>query len=375
MMTRLTANNVLQPILILIHDYLNARVSRFNKKLKTVQITPFEWKKTIDGHEHWVFGYRLGGGPRKFSMFVHLDTVPEGGVDWSAFEPRIEVKSFNGVDGSTEQPFLIGRGAIDDKGPGIVALIVLEAAAKHFDSCDALSNWTLEVFFDTSEEIEGHIPYYIEDVGAPELGIVYDAFWTIRAEKGMKRPVFSIPVGQPVTDGLWISNFSTPPGAVNQIPGETTARIESSDSDALVNFGNTVKALYEDHIFDDPEYRRAPLDVEIVENAVILTTHVLGAQHGSAPAENRAEGANPAVSLANFLADLIDLGTLVGSNGYGQMVKFMQWGWGTRVLGEEHPDILQRSDDVRPSQNRVNRHVRRGAMPALALHRDGEHTG
>ncbi len=337
---RITAN------LKLIQKYLNKRVRKFNKKLKITHIIPFEWKKTIDGQEHWVFGFRVGEGPRKFSMLTHLDTVPEGGVDWSAFEPRIEMKSFDGVDGSTEQPFLIGRGAIDDKGPGIVALTVLETSAKHFDFCDGLSDWTLELLFDTSEETGAQTPYYMEDVGAPELGIVFDAFWSIRAEKGMERPTFSIPVGKPVTSGLWISDFSTPSGSVNQIPSVTTARIKSSDSAALANFAAMVISLYKNHVFDDPDYNQAPLDVEIMDDAVILTTHVLGAQHGSAPEENRADGANPAVSLGNFLADLIDDGTLEGSNGYGQMVKFMQWGWGTYVFGEKHPDILQRSDDI-----------------------------
>lgn len=332
--------------LVLIQGYLNARVRRFNRRLKKTRITPFEWKRTVDGEEHWVFGFRLGNGPRKFSVLTHLDTVPEGGVDWSAFEPRVEVKDFGSVDGSTEQPFLVGRGSIDDKGPTIVALTVLEAAAKRFDLCGGLRDWTLELSFDTSEETSAQTPFYLADVGPPELGIVFDALWSIRAEKGIERPTFSIPVGEPVPAGLWISDFSTPTGAVNQIPSVATARIESSDETELALFGATVSSRYQDHEFDDPDYNRAPLEVETTGDAVILTTHVLGAQHGSVPEDNRADGANPAVSLANFLGDLIDEGSVVGSNGYGWMVKFMQWGWGTFVFGETHPEVLQRSDDV-----------------------------
>ncbi len=336
-----------------IQGYLNARVDNFNKQLKTVQIVPFEWKKTIDGRERLVFGFRLGEGPQKFSMMTHMDTVPQGAVDWSAFEPRIELKPFAGADGSSEQEFLIGRGAIDDKGPGIIALNVLETAAKQFDNFAGkklLEKWTMEVSFDTSEETGPTIPYYIDDVGQPDLGIAYDIFWTIRAEKGIERPTFSFPINNPAGgstgDSLWISEFSTPNGAVNQIAGIATARIESSDSLALTNFADTVVSLYNNHVFDDPDYQRAPLDVEVIDGAVVLTTHVMGTQHGAAPEENRADGANPAVSLANFLADLVNDGSLYGNNGYASMVKFMQWGWGTHVFGEKHPAILQRSDDI-----------------------------
>jgi succinyl-diaminopimelate desuccinylase len=63
---------------------------------------------------------------------------------------------------------------------------------------------------------------------------------------------------------------------------------------------------------------------------VVLTTKVIGAQHGSVPNENRAQGASPVVSLANFLAHLVDDGTLA-PNGVGRMLQFMAWGWGTTV--------------------------------------------
>ncbi|MFN2168034.1 MAG: dipeptidase, partial [Anaerolineae bacterium] len=54
---------------------------------------------------------------------------------------------------------------------------------------------------------------------------------------------------------------------------------------------------------------------------------------------------NPLVSLANFLAGLVDDGTLA-DNGYGHMAQFIAWGWGTHVFGEAHPELLQRFDQV-----------------------------
>jgi succinyl-diaminopimelate desuccinylase len=63
------------------------------------------------------------------------------------------------------------------------------------------------------------------------------------------------------------------------------------------------------------------------------------------PDETRANGASPVVSLANFLAHLVDDATLE-PNGVGRMLQFMAWGWGTTVFGEKHPDLLERHDQV-----------------------------
>jgi len=329
-----------------IQDYLNQRASAFNAEQETLNLEPFEWSETIDGVTRWVFGFRVGDGPRKFSILTHMDTVPPGDDAWKPFEPRIETKDYRGG----EQPFLVGRGAVDDKGPGILAMTVLEAAAKTFDGTDALNDWTLEVSFDTAEETDMNMPFYIEAVGSPEFGIVFDSVWCVRAEKGIERPVFSMPLDETATGSLWIATLETPPGATNQIPNSATARIEGVDINTLDAFAGEVAALYESYPFDDVDYHSAPLKVDRDKDAVILTTSVLGAQHGSVPYENRADGANPLVSLANFLAGLVDDGTLA-TNSYGRMAQFMAWGWGTEVFGEKHPELLERFDQVFPEGN------------------------
>lgn len=59
-----------------VRSYLNARIETFNDGQRALKIVPFQWQAEIDGVTRWVFGFRLGDGPRKFSMFTHLDTVP-----------------------------------------------------------------------------------------------------------------------------------------------------------------------------------------------------------------------------------------------------------------------------------------------------------
>ena len=322
-------------------DYLVGVADAFNRGQRTLKLEPFEWRRAGPTQTQWVFGFRLGNGPKRIAILAHLDTVPPGNADWRPFEPRIETRDHRG----TLQPFLVGRGAVDDKGPAVLGLIVMRALANLYDGTNALDGLTIELIFDTSEETDFSTAYYFEEVGPPDFGIVFDAAWTVRAEKGIERPVFTLPRGAAPTSGLFVEAFDSAAGATNQIPDTVTARINGDDDAALDQLAANVAALYQQHGFDDPQYRRAPLEVSRDAKAVVLTTRVVGAQHGSVPEQNRAQGANPVVSLANFLAHLVDDGTLVPNN-VGRMLQFMAWGWGTTVFGEKHPDLLERHDDV-----------------------------
>lgn len=327
--------------LALTRDYLNALADEFNRGQRTLKLEPFEWRRAGPSQTQWVFGFRLGSGPKKVAILTHLDTVPPGNADWRPFEPRVEVRDYRGA----AQPFLVGRGAVDDKGPSILGLIVMRALAKHYDGTNALDGLTVDLIFDTSEETDFSTAYYFQEFGVPDFGIVFDAVWTVRAEKGIERPTFTVPLGETPANGIFIEAFDSADGAVNQIPDTVTARINGDDEAALDRLAAGVADLYQQYGFDDPEYRRAPLEVSRDGTAVVLTTTVIGAQHGSVPAENRAQGASPVVSLANFLAQLVDDGTLA-PNGVARMMQFMAWGWGTTVLGEKHPDLLERHDQV-----------------------------
>jgi succinyl-diaminopimelate desuccinylase len=327
--------------LALARDYLNSLAEDFNRGQQTLKLQPFEWRRAGPTQTQWVFGLRLGSGPKKVAILTHLDTVPPGNADWQPFEPRIETRDYRGGT----QPFLVGRGAVDDKGPAVLGLIVMRALAQRYDGTNGLDGVTVELIFDTSEETDFSTAYYFQEVGVPDFGIVFDALWTVRAEKGVERPTFTVPLGAAPSTGIFIESFNSADGAVNQIPDTVTARIGGNDDAALDSLAAGVAALYQQYGFDDPQYRRAPLAVTRDGKAVVLTTQVIGAQHGSVPDENRAEGASPVVSLSNFLAHLVDNGTLA-PNGVARMLQFMAWGWGTTVFGEKHADLLARSDQV-----------------------------
>jgi succinyl-diaminopimelate desuccinylase len=212
----------------------------------------------------------------------------------------------------------------------------------------------VELLFDTSEETSMSMPHYLEEnpEEEPDLAVIFDAFWCVRAEKGIERPVFTITRDAPPTQGVWIDSFTTPPGPANQIADRAEAILRSDSQAQLEQLASQISATYADHPFDDPSYRRAKLTVDTsgMPAQLKLITEVAGAQHGSAPQENRADGANPLVSLANFLGAMVETDVLV-DNDVGRMCRFIKWMWGTKVLGENHPDLLERHDDVFTSGN------------------------
>ena len=325
--------------------YLNKRADAFNATQKTLKLRPFQWRADTpdnNGKRFWIFGFRLGTGENVRSILTHGDTVAPGNLSWKPFNARVEKRMFNGK----MRDFIVGRGTSDDKGATIVAFNVLKALAKRLDGANALEDWTLELIIDTSEETGMSTPHYLKEPGVrpPAFGIVFDATWTIRGEKGSERPTFSVENKQS-KQGLWVERIEPTPGPINQLPDHVVVRIEGDSREALDVFAETVTETYAAFSFDDVDYRRADLFVERDGAAVLLSANVSGAQHGSAPHANRAEGANPLVSLTNFVAHLKDEGVL-SENGIARMCEFIAWAWGTRVFGEHHPDLLERNDDV-----------------------------
>ncbi|HEW98729.1 MAG: dipeptidase [Candidatus Parabeggiatoa sp. nov. 3] len=326
---------------------LQTWTEKFNSTQKTLKLYDFNWTKTVNDIPYWLFGFRLGEGAQKVALITHLDTVPASQSDWwRPFDPRVEERQYLGED----MDFLVGRGALDDKGPAVSTFIVLRAIAKQFDRHpELLNDYTLELIFDTSEETDMATPHYLDDTEtqAPNFGVVFDAMWCVRAEKGLEQPVFSLPYTTLANGDLWIESLNTSTAPVNQIPDTATAIIKASSKDLATQFAEGIKSFYRSYRFDDPYYRAADLTVSEVddENRVLLTTKVAGAQHGSAPDFNRRNGANPLVSLANFLTHLVHENKLA-SNQISRMTQFMTWGWGTKAFGEKHPELLKAQDNV-----------------------------
>ncbi len=351
-----------------INVFFKGKADAHNKKYPNAQMMPFEWKgkyKDDEGNEKeaWVFGFRAGAlevpkgtkKPRKVSLICHLDTVPPGNLDWHPFDAREETRVYNGVS----TPFLIGRGAIDDKGPAVVAFEAFTRALKQVDvdeegaSNKLKDKLILEVLFDTSEETDMSTPHYLDANSdeEPDLGIVFDAYWSVRAEKGIERPIFTISndVTSAPPENTWhIADLKSSVGSANMIPVTAEAIITKKrlNEGELDKFVANIYDWYRACPFDDVDYH--PADIHVTKekgSRVLITAKVAGAQHGSAPQQNRANGANPIVSLTNFLAFLVDR-DILANNHFGEMCKFIRWAFGTWPFGENHPELLYRFDPV-----------------------------
>ncbi len=333
--------DVIENLEIIRRDYFQPWVDAFNDG-SVHKLESFDWQS--EDEKYRVFGWKAGIGDRKISIISHLDTVGPGNNDWQPFNPRVEVRLYN----NAPVEFLVGRGSIDDKGPAVTAFEVLTQTLTSLQA-QSLDNVTLELLLDTSEETDMSTPQYYEahPEEKPELGVVFDAFWCIRAEKGIDRPKFTVAadaVSTPLADSLHITQLVSAEGPVNMIPTSAEATI-IGNSNALNIFADNVEAWYQAYRFDDINYRPAELEVTHNADSVVLKTLVASAQHGSAPTENRVNGANPVVALTNFLAGLVDNGTLA-NNPAGELSRFVRWAFGTYTMGETHPDLLERFDTI-----------------------------
>ncbi len=335
-------------------DYFARQVAEFNKGQEKDKIAWSQWQaKNLDYQPgealpeyHKVFIARLGQGEHKVVLSSHLDTVPPGeATRWDGGDPFKLRRAYRQYQPhkSGQELFYAGRGSIDDKGPAIVAFDVLRQIAREYDG--RLGDVTIELLLDTSEETDMSFPHYLKtltDKEQPKFGVIFDAMWCDRAEKGLERPVFTIPrrSGRPAGD-LWIESLNSSLGAANQIPDSATAVLKG---EGLHDFAHEVVELYHSwEPADDASYRKAEFKPLYSEESLELTTLVAGAQHGSAPEENRALGANPLVSLANFLAYLVSEERLA-PNEISRMCQLIEWLWGTWVFGEPHAELFAYDD-------------------------------
>jgi succinyl-diaminopimelate desuccinylase len=178
----------------------------------------------------------------------------------------------------------------------------------------------------------------------------------VRAEKGIERPTFSISskdfASAPPENTWYIEDLKSSVGPTNMIPVTAEAVITGKKltEGELDQFVTDIYNWYRTCPFDDEDYHPADIHVTKIvtkkgDYQVQITAKVAGAQHGSAPQQNRANGANPVVSLANFLAFLVER-DILANNRFGEMCKFIRWAFGTRPFGENHPELLYRFDPV-----------------------------
>ena len=156
-------------------------------------------------------------------ILCHLDVVPAGN-GWSV--PPFALTRRDGK--------LLGRGAIDDKGPAIAALYAVKAVKES----GIKLNKNLRLIFGTNEENgSDDLDLYRKSEQLPEMLFTPDGSYPlINAEKGMLRISYSAMIG---ADILSIKGG----GAVNAVPefAEAVLNINSADISAYENRFDGVK--------------------------------------------------------------------------------------------------------------------------------------
>ena len=225
--------------------------------------------KNIDnlvGYAEW------GEGDETLAILAHLDVMPAGnGWDTDPFDPVIK-------DGN-----LIGRGASDDKGPGMAAyyaLKTLKDQGVHF-------NKKVRFIVGTDEEADWTgMNRYFEVEPSPTFGFSPDAeFPVINGEKGQVSMLLDLPGGN--GDGDLLKSFDA--GLrFNMVPREATAVVEVADNEDLVT--RFTAFLDENPVTGSIEVEPDGAHIEVIGKAA----------HGMEPEK----GINAATYLATFLKQL-----------------------------------------------------------------------
>lgn len=155
----------------------------------------------------------IGKGEVKVAVLCHLDVVPEG--DGWTVEP---------YEGIISDGKIIGRGAIDDKGPAISAMYALWAVKQmsHKLGCK------VRLLLGCDEECgSSDIEYYLKKDKMPKMVFTPDgSFPVINIEKGRATAEFEIKMPQGVE--LWGG------AVINAVPSKAQARIPAEYEEKLV---------------------------------------------------------------------------------------------------------------------------------------------
>lgn len=167
----------------------------------------------LDNRVGWA---EFGTGDEMIAVLGHLDVVPPGdGWDTPPFAAAVK-------DGS-----IIGRGAIDNKGPIIAALFALKA----IKDAGLQTKRRIRVIFGIDEESGCTcVEYYVnQGKELPVAGFTPDAMYPlINAEKGILHTNFSSELGQGGSTPLLRLSGGT---AGNVVPAEAVAMLSAGNPD------------------------------------------------------------------------------------------------------------------------------------------------
>lgn len=350
-------------------DDLDARVAAWNAATPARHaLSPFRWRDPDRPGDMHVFGASLGAGARRLVLLAHVDTVGPIDDDWQPFDARLVVEPWRDRD----ELLLRGRGAVDDKGPAAMALLLLEGLRGVLADSTALDAVRFEVAFDTAEETSMILPAWIDATGHPEMGVVLDSIWSVFAEKGNESSYFGTlpredgstgPSAKPAQ--LALVSLATPDGPANQIPATAEAVLAVSELGAADDLGRLEAAL--DLFAESWDGADRVITIWPAEDDATLTVFARGwgAAHGSAPDVNRAEGHNPLTCLCAFLAfcagdpfpsgdladdpdavRLLDDDGIVAATDRMVLPRFVNWCFGREVFGEQHAEALRSADEI-----------------------------
>ncbi|AWE08377.1 dipeptidase PepV [Lysinibacillus sp. 2017] len=218
----------------------------------------------------------MGEGKELVGLLCHVDVVPTGDpATWTypPFEGRV-------VDGK-----VIGRGAIDDKGPTIAAWLAMKMIK---DEGIELNKRVRMIIGSDEESGFRCVDRYFEKEEMPSIGFAPDAdFPLINAEKGIAHLVFSSakPTGKEQLVSLKAGKRT------NMVPEEAVAKLKFVETN--IN-GNFQKFLLENN----------------VEGSIIEAEegHLITVKGKSAHAMEPEKGRNAAVYLAKFLQTVLTSG-------------------------------------------------------------------
>ncbi|HIZ56854.1 MAG TPA: dipeptidase PepV [Firmicutes bacterium] len=171
---------------------------------------------TVRNFENYAGTVDLGSGEPLLGILSHLDVVPEGS-GWSV-DPYVGIVT----DGK-----VIGRGAIDDKGPSVAALYAMLAVRE----LGIPLQGNVRLILGTNEENGSKdIEYYESVQKMPPLLFTPDGDYpVIHIEKGMLRTRFSASYTEEPKEKriLWIRGGKT----INAVPAEAEAAVQGIDAE------------------------------------------------------------------------------------------------------------------------------------------------
>lgn len=173
-------------------------------------------------YDNYVGTVDLNENPTALHILAHLDVV-DGGTGWTVTEPFTP---------RLTEGLLYGRGAIDDKGPAVAALLAMEAVR----ALDIPLRQNVRLILGTDEECDSSdiAYYYAREPYAPYTFSPDGEFPLINIEKGSYKPVFS---------KSWAAEHATPRirsfhggSRINVLPPEAEAVIAGLSAQAARPF-------------------------------------------------------------------------------------------------------------------------------------------